>query len=226
MKVIQSLIENATNSNNQDVEMQKSRSFESNLVLGKTRGTKNSLGDNADLEAGRECASTPNIPMHEDELANGNGTNSSISLTASTNQEQANKLRSEDKSNEKLSQSKIKDEQSPEESSDKSDNETKEHGKPKKLSNKEKERLILRWIKELSKLEGGQDEQPAQFQGDDDMPRYCSNKSCPISEHKILKIPKVLNLTKTVSLRKVLFQDHDERWYCLKCLDAHQRLTF
>jgi heterodisulfide reductase subunit C len=53
------------------------------------------------------------------------------------------------------------------------------------------------------------------------IPEFCTNKSCPISEFKIPKTPKIVKLAKKVVLRKVFFQNSVERWYCLKCMKAH-----
>ena len=52
-------------------------------------------------------------------------------------------------------------------------------------------------------------------------PEFCSNIICPISDKKIVKSNKVLKQVKKVVLTKALFNDSDERWYCYKCLNAH-----
>lgn len=65
-----------------------------------------------------------------------------------------------------------------------------------------------------------------QIPNGEDKPEFCSNKTCPISENKILRAAKVLKKVESVVLRKALFGRNDERWYCLKCLDAHDDSLF
>lgn len=225
MKGLESLLENGNNLSDSATSFNKSKSLGSNASQIKTRGVKNSIKDEPSMESGRKSAEMSNTHIGDEEMMNNNSNNSSGSLTACTKEEQANKLKSEEKSNQKLSQMKNKDEKSPSQSSDKSEKSAKEDSKDKKPLVKERERICLQWMKDLSKLEAEKKNLPSHVPSDD-MPMYCSNKICPISEQKIAKNPKVLNLAKKVLLRKVIIQEEDERWYCLKCLKAHNEALF
>jgi hypothetical protein len=158
--------------------------------------------------------------MAEDEILVNNGTNSSASLTASTGEERANKLKSDDKLNQKLNSMRNGD-HSLDESSEKSNSGAKGTPKVKRPSLKDREKQSVKWLTELKKLEDQNSMEPSEGHNEDDMPKYCSNKICPISENKIPKTPKVQNLMKRVVLRKVFFEENDERWYCIKCLKTH-----
>jgi hypothetical protein len=225
MKGLENILGNGMKSSDSATTLNKSKSLGSNSSQIKTRGIKNSIKDEPAMESGRKSAETPNNHIGDEEMMNNTCTNSSGSLTACTKEEQANKLKSEEKTNQKLSQMKNKDDKSPSQSSNKSEKSAKEDSKDKKPLAKERERICVQWIKDLSKLEAEKKNLPAHVPSDD-MPMYCSNKICPISEQKIAKNPKVLNSAKKVVLRKVVIQEEDERWYCLKCLKAHNESLF
>jgi len=154
----------------------------------------------------------------DDEMHNKDDSNSSSSVAANTGDTARSKVKLTDqpkqKSSRKLTQQKIKDEQSVNEASEKSEEETKEAVKERKLVQKKEKRCIA-WMKALARMKT---HQHLHFEesSSDDTPEYCYNKSCPISEIKIPQTTKVLNMAKKVVLRKVLFENHDERWYCLK----------
>lgn len=121
--------------------------------------------------------------------------------------------------------SKSKDEKSANEASEKSEGEVNSQGQNRKSSNR-REEICVEWIKNLRELESELNMEPEQDLSDEEVPEFCSNKTCPISEHKITKTPKVLKQSKKVILRKALFDNDDERWYCLKCLKAHNDSLF
>ena len=104
--------------------------------------------------------------------------------------------------------------------SDKWDSDSKELNK-EKLSVGQKEKICQNWMKFLSKLENQMNLEVPQVWSGENIPEFCSNKSWPISELKIQRTVKILKLSKKVILRKALFQDTVERWYCLKWLKAH-----
>lgn len=171
-KELQSLVDSMTIGSEKRAGLQKSKSYGSNISQSKGRVLKNSNKDGVDVGYARKCVISPNNLMADDEMLLNNGTNSSASLTASTGEELVNKLKSDEKSKEKLTHLKNKDEQSGIESSDKSENEAKDLSKEKKPSNKEKEKLCQRWIKELSKLESDSNMEPSHVHTDDDIPKY------------------------------------------------------
>jgi hypothetical protein len=208
------------------VGLGKSRSLGSVNAHTRSRGLKTSTRDTMEVASGKRSVTCPDQLLAEDEMLGNSAANSSASLTASTGEELAKKLRSDDKSNQKLTLNKNKDDHSADESSVKSGKAAKEVAKVKGPNNKEKQKQCLTWMGDISKLEAEIGMEFSQTLNDDDMPKYCSNKICPISEDKIPKIPKVLGMAKKVTLRKVVFEDQDERWYCIKCLKAHNESLF
>lgn len=210
MKGLENILGSTFSSSDLTAPMLKCRSFGPNSSQINTRGIKNSIKDEAGMVSGRKSAEMPNSLTIDEDILNNNGTNSSGSLTTCTREEQANKLKSEEKSNQKSSLLKNKDEQSPIESSDKSSKSEKDYSKEKTSLAKLKEKVCLQWIKELAKMETEKKNLPAHVQSDD-MPKYCSNKICPISEQKIVKNPKVQASIKKVVLRKVPIEDQEER---------------
>ena len=120
---------------------------------------------------------------------------------------------------------KNKDDKSVNGASEKSEEGARSQGKNRKNSGR-REEVCVEWIKNLQELESESNMEPEQDLSDDEVPEFCSNKTCPISEHKITKTPKVLKQAKKVILRKALFDNDDERWYCLKCLKAHNDSLF
>lgn len=207
----------------------KSRSFGTSSCQLRERGPKNSTKHSSGaVQASKSVEGTNNLPADEEMLLN-NGTNSSSSIIASTGEDSANKRKTEGKQNQKSyrnnTQSKTKDEKSANESSEKSESDSKENTRSKK-DRAEKERVALNWIKSLGKLESELNMEPEQNPSDEEVPEFCSNKTCPISEHKIPKTPKVLRQAKKIVLRKTLFENNDERWYWLKCLKAHNESLF
>lgn len=150
------------------------------------------------------------------------------SLTESTGEDPNSKLKVEErqKSSRKTAQPKIKDDQSAKSASSKSEDKPKEQPKSKKMSNKKREKICLAHIKELKELESRWKGDSGKNYLDEDAPEFCSNKSCPISDSKIIKSAKILTGMKKVALRKAQFQDQDDRWYCLRCLKAHNNSLF
>lgn len=202
----------------------KSRSFGTSSWQLRARNSKYSNKDAPEtIGASKSVEESNNLPADEDMGIN-NGTNSSFSLTASTGEEPASKRKMETRENHKpsrnLTYSKNKDECSRNGSSEKSDIDSKEQLKGKK-KDKQKEKVCLNWIKSLNKLEEQTNMASIHKFSEDNAPEFCCNKSCPISENKIAKTPKVLKLAKKVTLRKACFGNNDERWYWLMCLKAH-----
>jgi len=94
----------------------------------------------------------------------------------------------------------------------------------KTISKEKAEEICVKWIKSLNKIETGINIDSEVNQFDQMMSGFCSNRICPISNNKIQKTPKVIKQMKKVVLRKVHLENEyvdDERWYCLKCLTAH-----
>lgn len=220
-------VENLLNTNpgisDKNVGLNKTRSLGSNMLQTRSRCLKNAGKESLEVVSSKKTGSAQDQLMAEEE---GIRTNSSTSINACQGEERANKRKAEDKWNQKNSQLKNKDEFSADEGSNKSDPEGKECSKDKKPNNKAKEKQCSQWLKEISQLEATNNLEQLYSHSDDDIPKYWTNKICPISENKIPKIPKIQNLAKNVTLRKVLFQGHDERWYCMKCLNAHNESLY
>lgn len=155
--------------------------------------------------------------------------NSSMTLTASTAETGANKHKPEEKANQKssrnITQAKNKEERSGADSSEKSESDSQENSKTKR-DRAEKEKTCMTWMRSLNKLESQLNMAAEKPQLEEVIPDFCSNKTCPISEHKIPKSQKVRKMAEKVILRKALFENNDERWYCLKCLKAHNASLF
>lgn len=204
----------------------KTRSLDSPCTKTRSRGLKTSVRDAIEGASNKQNGASGDQLMADEELVVNNGTNSSASLTASTAQARARKRRSEDSSNQKLSHHKNKDDQSSDENSSKSAKAKPEISKISKVSAKERVKQSTDWITEINQLEASLGKDLATTLNEDDMPSFCSNKICPISEDKIPKSGKVLGMAKKVPLRQVLFDGYDERWYCIKCLKAHNDSLF
>lgn len=207
----------------------KSRSYGVSSCQLRERASKNSNKHACGAAPGsKSVEEVHNLPVDEEMLVN-NGTNSSSSIIASTGEDSTNKRRTEARTNQKScrnnAQSKNKDERSANDTSEKSESDSKEQTKSKK-DKVEKERVALNWVKSLNKLEAELNMEPERNPSGEEVPEFCSNKTCPISEHKIPKTPKVLRQVKKIVLRKTLFENNDERWYCLKCLKAHNESLF
>lgn len=208
----------------------KSRSFGTSNCQLRERCPKNSTINNMNgIQASKSVEGTPDLKTPEDMLIN-NGTNSSHSLTASTGEEITNKRKADVKANQSKSSRKLthprqKDAKSANGTSERSDEDSKSNMKARKSACK-KEEVCLNWIKSLSELEQQSNMEFEQNHGDEEPPEFCTNRICPISEHKIAKTPKVLKQCKKVVLRKTLFEDDDERWYCIRCLKAHNHSLF
>lgn len=187
-----------------------------------TRNASNTLVASKSVENGTNLVADEEIPIN-------NGTNSSVSLTASTGEDIANKRKIDGKAAQKSSRkpatSKSKEERSANGTSEKSEGDAQSQTKSKKNPG-QKEDLCLEWIRSLHVLESKSNMEPEQNLSDEEVPEYCCNKTCPISENKIVKTPKVLKQAHKVILRKALFDNDDERWYCLKCLKAHNDSLF
>ena len=203
------------------VGIMKTRSLDSPCTKTRSRGLKASVRDAIEGASNKQNGASADQLMADEELVANNGTNSSASLTAPTAQERVRKRRSEDSSNQKLSHPKNKDDQSADESSVKSAKAKPEIPKVPKISAKERMNQSLKWISEINDEEASSGKDLPGTHHSDDMPSFCSNKICPISEDKISKSAKVLNLAKKVTLRKVVLDESDDRWYCIKCLKAH-----
>lgn len=205
----------------------KSRSYGTSSCQLRERVPKNSTKHaSGAVQASKSVEGTNNLAADEEMLLN-NGTNSSSSIIASTGEDSANKRKTDGKPNQKSyrnnTQSKNKDEKSANDFSEKSESDSKEQTRSKK---DKAEKVALNWIKSLNKLESELNMEPEQIPSDEEVPEFCSNKICSVSEHKIPKTPKVLKQANKIVLRKTLFENNDERWYCLKCLKAHNESQF
>lgn len=157
------------------------------------------------------------------EMSAQNGTFTRSSITTSTGDDP--NLKSGQKSGRNAAHSKNKEEKYDQENSENCDSESKEISKDKAHINR-KEKLAISWIKTLAKLETQTDIPITQTSQSNGIPEFCCNKSWPISEYKIPKSKKVLKLAQKINLRKTSFHDHDERWYCLKWLNAHNESLY
>lgn len=100
------------------------------------------------------------------------------------------------------------------ESSEKSESDSRENTRRGRNSvDKEKEKVCVSWIKSLNKMEVELNMEPQQNASDEEVPKFCCNKICPISDNKIISSTKVMKQFKKVYLRKALFRNNDERWY-------------
>lgn len=205
--------------------MNKSRSFGSSSWQLRERVSKNSTKtSNLPLHTGKNDEVNDDLAADE-ELNLNNNSQSSLSFTGSTGEELVAKRRLDFKTNQKpsrkLNKSKNKEDKSANESSDKSDSAEQTFSRRAKICSR-KEEICLGWMKSLNKLESELNMEPESGRSDMTIPEYCSNRICPISEGKIQKSNKVLKQSKKVLLRKALFGDNDENWYCLKWLKAHE----
>jgi len=214
--------------NSKNPGLTKSRSLGDSHSKLRERCPRNSAKNNSStLQA---CKSVENITKlaADEEILINNGTNSSLSLTASTGEDICNKRKIDGKTSQKssrnLAHTKSKEDKSANGASEKSDEEAKSSKGAKKDSIK-KEEVCVEWIRSLQDLEAELKMEPEQKLSDEEVPKFCANKTCPISEHKIAKNSKVLKQAKKIQLRKALF-DNDERWYCLKCLKTHNDSLF
>lgn len=211
---VENLLEQNPGNSDKGVAISKSKSCGSSNAQTRSRGLKTLRNEAMENISRKEGSGMPDQLVAEDEMLVNNGTNSSASLTASTGEEKQNKLRSDNRQLKRINSSKNKDEQLLEEDSSKSDVAPKKSLKDKKTDNKDKERICVDWIKDINRQEAKSSTKHVHAHNDDDMPKYCSNQICPISENKIPKdILKVQNLAKKIILRKVIFQGNDERWY-------------
>ena len=133
--------------------------------------------------------------------------------------------KSNQKSSRNLAHSKSRDNKSVSSSVEKPKSDPKNPLENKELM-AEREKLCLRWMQSLGDYKKGLNMEPEQHLSDDEVPEFCSNKTCPISELKIVKTAKVLKQAKKVELRKATFDADDERWYCFKCLKSHDDSLF
>lgn len=214
----------STSDTNRKPGLTKTRSYGTSSWQLRARPTKYSNKDAQEAGETSKSVEGQENPGVNEEAQHNNGTNSSLSLTASTGEDLTSKRKTETKENQKssrnLTQSKNKDERSANESSEKSEVDVKDQSKSKRKETF-KEKVCLNWIRKLNKLETHFNMEPTQKLDEEEAPDFCCNKSCPISENKIPNSPKVMKLAKKVPLRKACFGNNDERWYCLMCLKAH-----
>ena len=109
-------------------------------------------------------------------------------------------------------QARSREDQAAAETPDKARGERKEAPKTKKAG-AERERLCLQWIRAIEEARVPANMELAQAPAEGEAPEFCSNKTCPISEHKIMNTPRVLRAAKKVTLRRAVFEGDDERWY-------------
>jgi len=84
-------------------------------------------------------------------------------------------------------------------------------------------------IKSLNQMENKLNMEGDEDHSDKDIPEFCSNRIWPISMNKIQKTSRVLKQLKKVVLKKIHLENEyveDERWYCLKCLKAHNHSLY
>jgi hypothetical protein len=198
----------------------KSRSFGSSSCQLRERVPKNSTKNNPHLiHASKSEEVIDILAANEELILNNNNSQSSMSFTGSTGEDLVAKRRQDPKTNQKssrkLNKTKSKEEKSANESSDKSDSGERTFSRRTKICTR-KEEICLGWMKSLNKLESELNMEPENGRSDLIMPEYCSNRICPISEGKIQKSNRVLKQTKKLILRKALFDNTDEKWYCLK----------
>lgn len=199
--------------------MSKARSFGSSSCQLRERVPKNSTKTNSlPIQGGKNEGGADNLAADE-ELNLNNHSQSSLSFTGSTGEDLVAKRRLDSKANQKssrkLNKSKNKEDKSVNESSYKSDSAERTYSRRAKIC-PQKEEICLRWMKSLNKLEAELNMEAENGRSDMTVPEYCSNRICPISEGKIQKSTKVLKQSKKVLLRKALFGNTDEKWYCLK----------
>jgi hypothetical protein len=99
----------------------------------------------------------------------------------------------------------------------------------RRISKDKAEQICLMWIKSLNEIQAKINMENSKAHSDKDMPVYCSNRICPISKDKIQKTPRVLKQLQKVRMNKVHIENEymeDDRWYCHKCLEAHQHSLY
>lgn len=182
----------------------------------------NSIGQNRSVDGGDNSS-------EDEELPRNTGRFSLPSLLTSLEDEIPGKCKTASKANQKssrnLAHSKSRDNKSVSSSVEKPKPEAKDPLENKELM-AEREKLCLRWMQSLADYKKELNMESEQQLSDDEVPEFCSNKTCPISELKIVKTAKVLKQAKKVELRKAIFDTDDERWYCLKCLKSHDDCLF
>jgi len=109
-------------------------------------------------------------------------------------------------------QARSREDQAASETPEKARGERKEAPKTKKAG-AERERLCLQWIRAIEDARVPTNMESDQEPAEGEAPEFCSNKTCPISEHKIMSTPRVLRAAKKVTLRRAVFEGDDERWY-------------
>ena len=185
--------------------------------------TINSNRDSQNINSSSKRPEKSNSYPKDGDIWTQNGTLTRSSI-ANSNGDDPN-LRSSYKNGRNATHSKSKEEKYDQENSENCDSESKEISKDKTNINR-KEKLAISWMKSLTKLEAKSNVPLTQVSPGEEIPEFCCNKSWPISEYKIPETKKVLKLAQKINLRKTIFRDNDERWYCLKWLNAHNESLF
>lgn len=147
---------------------------------------------------------------------------------ASSGQSFTNSTREEEKSKRNRAKSKASHEKGKSSQTKKSYAESSSEEPPvsiRRISKGKAEEICLKWIKSLNEIQAKTNMENSKEHSDKDMPVYCSNRICPISKDKIQKTPRVMKQLQKVRMQKVHLENEymeDDRWYCLKCLKAHQ----
>lgn len=188
--------------------LHKARSFGTSPCRLRKRGTKNSNRYSANLNSANKSLDESIDPESEDDALMGKAKIARFAHPALIDDDRNSKTNH--KSSRHLAQSKYKEDQVNHENSD---NSHERKSSRDKISSNRKEKICLEWVKHVTQLENQLDITSLSTLCNEKPPEFCSNKSCPISEYKILKTPKLLRSVKKVILRKAVFKDNDERWY-------------
>lgn len=208
-------------------EVPKPQCARASSVQLRTRSLKSSVKEAPDANTANKIADEIRNAGVDEEMSPISDTPQDLPAIVSKVDELANKLRSDRKINQSTRNcvnSKINDDQSCNEISESSEHDSEDKLQDKKLL-KKKEKVCENWFKSIKIKEPIKNGSPSDSDRRN-VREFCQNKICPFSETKIPRTPKIMKLAKKLVLHKTQIDNKDERWYCLRCLKAHNDSLF